>query len=228
MMRGSRRCNTAAVGQFGDGAILGRFREIYGVARIRTDQQTADTMSNAGLERVDSLKQEDVRSEHLEPVARPFASDADNVAYERILAWSDKERRTQERKLVRCIDLQVMAPILLCYILNYLDRNSIAQGQSGVSASGHAEHFSPSVRLGKGNAHYRRSVCLGQRHLLCVVSTVNKALLTFRYFVCVLWNPPRFTDRPRHHLSDAGKYSDCQDSTFDLYRECDDRLPRSS
>jgi hypothetical protein len=66
---------------------------------------------------------EDVRDWHR------YGSDSASVeAYREIASWPDEKFAAEDRKFCRRLDLTIGLPILLLYILNYLDRNSIAQG----------------------------------------------------------------------------------------------------
>ncbi|EIW67967.1 hypothetical protein TREMEDRAFT_32780 [Tremella mesenterica DSM 1558] len=68
-----------------------------------------------------------------------YGDDPDTIeAYKTIMSWSPEERAQQEKRLVRKLDVIVMAMAVLMYILNYLDRNSIAQARvSGLTESTH-------------------------------------------------------------------------------------------
>lgn len=70
-----------------------------------------------------------------------------------IAALSPEERRHLERRLVRKIDLRLLPPVILMYILNYLDRNNIATariaGQKGLE-----------VDLGLSDTQYQTCVSI--------------------------------------------------------------------
>lgn len=48
-----------------------------------------------------------------------------------VASLSPEERRIAEKALVRKIDLRLIPPIILMYILNYIDRNAIASARLG-------------------------------------------------------------------------------------------------
>ena len=48
-----------------------------------------------------------------------------------VASLSPEERRKVEKALVRKIDLRLIPPIILMYILNYIDRNAIASARLG-------------------------------------------------------------------------------------------------
>ncbi|RMX78651.1 hypothetical protein D0869_08916 [Hortaea werneckii] len=47
----------------------------------------------------------------------------------KIAAWSPEERRQQEKKLVRKIDVRLLPILFIMYILNYVDRNALPQAR---------------------------------------------------------------------------------------------------
>ncbi|RSH92584.1 hypothetical protein EHS25_008029 [Saitozyma podzolica] len=59
-------------------------------------------------------------------------------AYKTIMSWTPEERSKRERTLVRKLDLMIMLPVVIMYVTNYLDRNSIAQARvSGLATATH-------------------------------------------------------------------------------------------
>lgn len=61
--------------------------------------------------------------------SRYGADDASVEAYKEIVSWSPERFAVEDRKFARRLDFMIGLPILVLYIMNYLDRNSIAQGE---------------------------------------------------------------------------------------------------
>jgi hypothetical protein len=72
---------------------------------------------------------EDVGSNTHVPYDRYGNDDASKEAFRTIQSWTPEQHSVEERRLVRRLDLIIGFPIVVLYILNYLDRNSIAQGE---------------------------------------------------------------------------------------------------
>lgn len=86
----------------------------------------------------------DVFSDHVDnKQVADYDADANGIAAENIVpkiarapppyvsSLSSEERRRAERELVRKIDMRLIPPIVVMYILNYIDRNAIASARLG-------------------------------------------------------------------------------------------------
>lgn len=103
-----------------------------------------------------------------------YGSDPELVAaYERILGWDEATRRQMERKLVRQLDARIAFPVVVMYVLNYLDRNSIAQGES--KTGGMHKKEAEGGRAGtKDWAEDSTEVALRMWHLACGAPLVGR------------------------------------------------------
>jgi hypothetical protein len=87
------------------------------------------------VKQYDANMLEDVKSETF-----ISASDASDDPVARYRAMPEEQAREIERRVLRKIDLRILPTIVLIYILNYLDRNSITQARLyGIQKDAHVE-----------------------------------------------------------------------------------------
>ncbi|KAK5134486.1 hypothetical protein LTR08_006403 [Meristemomyces frigidus] len=118
-----------------------------------------------------------------------------------VAALTPEERITRERAMVRKIDLRLLPPVIIMYIMNYLDRNNIAtarlSGKVGLQAS-----------LNMTDSQYETCVSiLFVGYILMQVPSnlfLNKIGKPALYLPTVMASPPSFKDATATRLTSYG------------------------
>ena len=87
-----------------------------------------EPITNDDMQQTDSIKDattQDLKAVHTKSTSSPTSivkSTTQHVRPELLQVMTEEELNAASRKLVRKLDLRLMGPLILMYIMNYLDR----------------------------------------------------------------------------------------------------------